>query len=353
MAQQDGAPALPAGGVGRDRGESIPALAREVARGPLHLAGAAMADGPQAQGAARLVDAPGFQLDGADALRDGDQRARAFAEPVERDGESALAVAVAGDQGEQAVDVVAAHLGLADEVRHEPAIGRRVEQHAAGGPAVASGTAGLLVVGLERRRQGPVPDGAHVGLVDAHAEGGRRHHDAVGGSHEAPLARVALGRAEPRVVGLGGQVGVAQPLRDVLAARPRAGVDDRGPLRRIGQPGRQQCQARALALHGRHVEGKVGPVDTGAHLHRIAQPQRSHDVGCDARRGGRGECHRAARADRIARVGEPEIVGTEIVPPLAEAVRFVHGEERDPAPVDGCAETSVAEALRRHEHEPA
>jgi hypothetical protein len=48
-------------------------------------------------------------------------------------------------------------------------------------------------------------------LSDAHAEGRRRHHDAVGGSHEAPLARVALGRAEPRMVGLGGQVGVAQP----------------------------------------------------------------------------------------------------------------------------------------------
>jgi hypothetical protein len=60
VAQQDGAPALSAGSVGRDRCQSIPALAREVPRGALHLACAAMADGPQAQGAARLVDAPWF-----------------------------------------------------------------------------------------------------------------------------------------------------------------------------------------------------------------------------------------------------------------------------------------------------
>ena len=86
-------------------------------RGALDLARAAMADGAQAQRAARLVDAPGLELDGADALGDRDQRARALAEAVERDGEAALAVAGAGDQGEQAVDVVAAHLGLADEVR--------------------------------------------------------------------------------------------------------------------------------------------------------------------------------------------------------------------------------------------
>ena len=111
-----------------------------------------------------------------------------------------------------------------------------------------------------------MPDRAHVGLVDAHPERGRRHHDAVGGGHEARLARVALGRAEPRVVGLGGEVGLAQALGDVLAARARARVDDGRPLRRIGQPGGQQRQARPLALHGRHVEGQVGAVDARAHL---------------------------------------------------------------------------------------
>ena len=229
----------------------------------------------------------------------------------------------------------------------------RVQQHATGRAAVAPGTAGLLVVALQRRGHRPVPDRAHIRLVDAHAEGRGRHHDAVGGGHEARLARVALGRAEARVVGLGGEIGLAQARRDVLAARARAGVDDGGPRGGIGQPGRQQREPRALALHRGHVEGQVGPVDARAHLDRIAQPQRAHDVGGNPRRRGGRQRHRAARADGVARVGQAQVVGTEVVPPLAQAVRLVDREERDLALGDGGAEARVAEALGRHQHEPA
>ena len=257
VAQEDGAPALAAGRVGRDRGQRVPALAREVLRGALDLARAPVTDGAQAQRAARLVDPPGLQLDRADALGHRDQRARALAETVERHGEAAVAVAAAGDQGEQAVDVVAAHLGLPDEVRDEPAIGRRVEQHAAGGAAVAPCAAGLLVVALERRRQRPVPDGAHVGLVDAHPERRRGDHHAVVGGHEAGLARVALGRAETGVVGLGGEVGVAQALRDVLAARARAGVDDRRAAAR-DRPARPPAAPAAPARPARPPRRRSG-----------------------------------------------------------------------------------------------
>ena len=56
---------------------------------------------------------------------------------------------------------------------------------------------------------------------------------------------------------------------------------------------------------------------------------------------------------RVARVGEAQVVGPEVVAPLAQAVRLVDGEERDLAPCERGAEARVAEALRRHEHEPA
>ena len=180
--QQDGTPAFAARRVRGDRRERIPALAREVLGGALDVVRAALADGAQAQRPARLVDAPGLELDRADPLGDRDERPRALAQPAERDGEAAVGVGVPGDQREQAVDVVAAHLRLPDEVRHEAAVGGRVEQDAASGPAVAPGAAGLLVVALERGGQRPVPDRAHVGLVDAHPEGRRRHHDGVAGS---------------------------------------------------------------------------------------------------------------------------------------------------------------------------
>ena len=312
-----------------------------------------MADGPQAQRAARLVDAPGLQLDGADPLGHRDQGARALTEAVEADREAAVGIAASRHEREQVVDIVAAHLGLADEVRDEAAVGRRVEQHAAGGLSVAPGAAGLLVVALERGRQRPVPDRAHVRLVDAHPERGRRHHDAVVGGHEARLARIALGRAESRVVGLGGEIGLAQALGDVLAAGARARVDDGRPLRGIGQPGGQQRQTRPLALDRCHVEGQVGAVDSRPHLDRVVQPQRAHDVGRHARRRRRRQRHRAACADCVTRIGEPQVVGAEVMPPFAQAVGLVDREERDLALLDGGAEAGVAEALGRHQHEPA
>ena len=42
---------------------------------------------------------------------------------------------------------------------------------------VAAGTPGFLVIGFQGFRQIEVSDKAHVGLVDAHAEGDGRHHD--------------------------------------------------------------------------------------------------------------------------------------------------------------------------------
>ncbi len=47
---------------------------------------------------------------------------------------------------------------------------RAASSSARAGSTVAPAAAGLLVVGLEARGQRPVGDGAHVGLVDAHAE---------------------------------------------------------------------------------------------------------------------------------------------------------------------------------------
>ncbi len=49
---------------------------------------------------------------------------------------------------------------------------------AVGRQSVAAGAADLLDVGLEVARRVVVDDGADVGLVDAHAERHRRHHDA-------------------------------------------------------------------------------------------------------------------------------------------------------------------------------
>jgi hypothetical protein len=79
------------------------------------------------------------------------------------------------------VDHLAQQHHVAEAVGH-PGLGRQ---------AVAAGAAGFLVVALDRLGQVEVGDEAHVGLVDAHAEGDRRdHHDAVL-AQEAALVRGA------------------------------------------------------------------------------------------------------------------------------------------------------------------
>src|SRR3546814_18401906 len=69
--------------------------------------------------------------------------------------------------------------------------------------AVAAGTAGCLVVALDRLGQVEVGDEAYVGLVDAHAEGdgGDDHHALV--AQETALVLRARRRIQAGVVGQG------------------------------------------------------------------------------------------------------------------------------------------------------
>ena len=67
-----------------------------------------------------------------------------------------------------------------------------------GGQAVAAGAAGFLVIALDALGQIEVRDEAHVGLVDAHAEGdGGDHHDALLAQEALLVARCASAASRP------------------------------------------------------------------------------------------------------------------------------------------------------------
>ena len=78
------------------------------------------------------------------------------------------------DVGGDRLGVDAAPLVEADQAAQ---VGAPGEQHRARRLPVAPRPPGLLVVGLDAGRDRPMPDGAHVGLVDAHAEGVRGDDD--------------------------------------------------------------------------------------------------------------------------------------------------------------------------------
>ena len=60
----------------------------------------------------------------------------------------------------------------------------------------------------------------------------------------------------------------------------------------------------------------------------------------------------ASRAEPARRVGEPEVVGPEVVPPLRDAVRLVDHEQADPRLPDALEEAGRGEALGRDVEQP-
>ena len=69
-----------------------------------------------------------------------------------------------------ALDLVGG-IALVDHAAALDDIGHAIAHPGIGGLAVAAGAAGFLVIGLDRGRQVEMGDIAHIGLVDAHAEG--------------------------------------------------------------------------------------------------------------------------------------------------------------------------------------
>ncbi len=254
-----------------------------------------------------------------------------------------------------AADVVDRRLAVLDEADQPPEVHPRGEQQRPARPAVAPAAAGLLVVGLEARRQRPVRDRAHVRLVDAHPERVRRDDHLGGPRHERLLRLVAASRRHPGVVGDDPhRQRAGELLRERLRVAPRPAVDDRrqrpGAAEHVQQR-RPLARERALALEAGDVEHQVLAVEPRAHPHRLAQPEAALDLPGDLHRRGRRRRHHRGPAERVDRLAEAQVVRPEVVPPLGDAVRLVDDEQPDPARVQGATERRGGEALRRGEHE--
>ena len=244
--------------------------------------------------------------------------------------------------GEVRVELVAL-----DEVHVQGLVAILGEEQRTRRRAVPPGAAGLLVVGLERRRHGGVHDRAHVGLVHPHAErvGGADDPHAVG--EEAALDLGAALALQPRVVG---ECRLAERLRELrrrlLGSGARARVDDggEGVLARAGTR-RAASASRVRRGAQPRRRGWAGRSRWPLAVARAARAARR-------RRPPRAEWQwpwtpRSSRAPSAARsVGEAEVVGPEVVPPLRDAVGLVHHEQPDPRRT-ACARGSRARRTAR------
>ena len=204
-----------------------------------------------------------------------------------------------------------------------------------------------------RPRRAGVNDEAHVRAIDAHPERHRRHHDVdlfvekgflVPGAHVVGQPRVIRNRAEPLA---------GQPVGRLLHLATRQAIDDARLVLMAGEDAKNLAPQVGPA---QHAVGEVRTIEPADEHERLVQPELRDDVPAHPLGGGRGErVHRDA-GELIAQPPELAVLGPEIVPPLADAVRLVDGDEPHAAFAQEAAQAIAAladEPLRRHVEQPA
>ncbi len=96
---------------------------------------------------------------------------------------------------------------------------------------------------------------------------------------------------------------------------------------------------------------EVRPVEIADLHQRIAQAEARDDVLPHRRRGGRCQRQPDRRAERLGLRAEQQVIGAEIAAPLADQVRFIHGEQPCASPPQRVAGLCVGQLLGRGEHE--
>ena len=197
-----------------------------------------------------------------------------------------------------------------------------------GRQAVAAGAAGLLVIGLEALGRVEMGDEAHVGLVDAHAEGDGRDHDHAFLLEEAVLVALARRGVEAGVIGQRDAALAAEPRRHLLDAAARQAIDDAGIARDArprGRPGAAPWRRPWRARGSGCWAGRSRRRRSRASL----ELEPLDDVAARRPVGGGGERDARHVGKALVQDRELAVFRAEIVAPLRDAMRLVDGEERE------------------------
>ena len=197
---------------------------------------------------------------------------------------------------------------------------------------------------------------AHVGLVDAHAKSHGGHHDQAVFAQEAVLVALAHARVQAGVVGQGRDALLAQPLGRVFHLLAALAVDDAGIALVLAADEAQQLLAGVVLLDQGVAD--VGPVEAADEDAGVLQLQALDHVGAGLVVGGGRQRHAGHVGVALVQHGELQVVFAEVVAPLADAVRFVDGEEAEQAALVQAGqlrlEARVGDAFGRHvQHDQA
>ncbi len=187
----------------------------------------------------------------------------------------------------------------------------------------------------------------HVGLVDAHAERVRRHHDPDLVLDPFFLPQGAFGGGQSSVVGQRRDALVAQQRRHLFGALARAHVDDTRP-RHVAH---QTQQLAVLVIRAADAVGEIGAGEAASQQAGFGESQAVHDVVRDGFRGRSRERQDRNAGEFFAQFGDAQVRRPEVVAPLRDAVGFVDGDKLDVHPLDAQAERFGGQPLGRHVEE--
>ena len=212
--------------------------------------------------------------------------------------------------------------------------------------AVAPGAPRLLVVSFQALGDVVVDDEAHVGLVDAHAEGDGGHDDVDFLHQEVILRLCACGGVQSGVVALRLDVVGAQHLGQVFHLLARETVDD-AALAGVLLDESHDILVDVLGLLP-HLVVEVGAVERRLELLGVDDAQVLLDVGAHLVGGGGGERNHGCRANLVDDGPDAAVLRTEVVAPLRDTVRLVDGIERHFHRAQELHVVLFRQALRRH-----
>ena len=195
--------------------------------------------------------------------------------------------------------------------------------------AIAPGAADFLVVGFDRLGQIGMRNPADVGFIHPHAKGDGRDNDQPVFACEPAFDNSAVFAIHAAVIMAGIVAVVAKCAGQRFGLGAGAAIyDTRLPAPHAGKP---KNLLAGVVLGGK---GKVniGPVKTAKKgLRRFACKQFFNDFRARFRVGGCGK-GRQRYVKRPPQVADAQVIGAEIMPPLADAMGFVHCNLRDADP---------------------
>ena len=186
----------------------------------------------------------------------------------------------------------------------------------------------------------------HVGFVDTHAECVGSNHNGLAVVQKIVLILAALLGIEARVIAGGGQAAAEQQAADLLHVFAGGAVHDAALVLALVQ---KLEQLHALGGGLFDCEIQVGTVKTGGLDERFVQTERLHDVVAHLGGGRCGECGNERPLGQCGeKIEDLQVARTEILSPLRDTVRLIHGYHRNRHALCKFEERGRGQALGRN-----